>query len=70
MKTKVNQLLLAWGGALLGAALLRWGGTQLAVVPQNAALAIALVLTPPLLMGVWIAWRWGAWHAASDNPLD
>ena len=70
MKTKVNQLLLAWGGALLGAALLRWGGTRLAAVPESAALAIALVLTPPLLMGGWIAWRWGSWHAASDNRQD
>ena len=70
MKTKVNQLLLAWGGALLGAALLGWGGTQVAVVPHSAALAMVLVLTPPLLMGLWIAWRWGACHATSDNPLD
>ncbi|WP_413295736.1 hypothetical protein [Synechococcus sp. MIT S9452] len=59
------QLLLAWGGALVGAALLRWGGAHLELPSPGLPLLLSLVFLPPLAMGVWIAWR-----SASDNPVD
>lgn len=65
MNTKAMQLLLAWGGALIGAALLRWGGAHLELPSPGVPLLLSLVFLPPLGMGVWIAWR-----AASDNPVD
>jgi len=65
MNTKAMQLLLAWGGALIGAALLRWGGAHLELPPPGLPLLLSLVFLPPLLMGVWIALR-----ATSDNPVD
>ena len=65
MNTKAMQLLVAWGGALIGAALLRWGGAHLELPPPGVPLLLSLVFLPPLGMGVWIAWR-----AASDNPVD
>tara|TARA_B100002051_G_scaffold145167_1_gene137543 strand:- start:759 stop:956 length:198 start_codon:yes stop_codon:yes gene_type:complete len=65
MNTKAMQLLLAWGGALIGAALLRWGGAHLELPPPGLPLLLSLVFLPPLGMGVWIVWR-----AASDNPVD
>ena len=65
MNTKVMQLLLAWGGALIGAALLRWGGAHLELPAPGVPLLLSLVFLPPLVMGGWIAWR-----AASDNPVD
>lgn len=65
MNTKAMQLLLAWGGALVGAALLRWGGAHLELPSPELPLLLSLVFLPPLAMGVWIAWR-----AASDNPVD
>ena len=65
MNTKAMQLLLAWGGALIGAALLRWGGAHLELPSPGLPLLLSLVFLPPLGMGVWIAWL-----AASDNPVD
>ena len=65
MNTKAMQLLLAWGGALSGAALLRWGGAHLELPSPGLPLLLSLVFLPPLAMGVWIAWR-----SASDNPVD
>ena len=65
MNTKAMQLLLAWCGALIGAALLRWGGAHLELPSPGLPLLLSLVFLPPLGMGVWIAWR-----AASDNPVD
>ena len=65
MNTKAMQLLLAWGGALIGAALLRCGGAHLELPSPGLPLLLSLVFLPPLGMGVWIAWR-----AASDNPVD
>ena len=65
MNTKAMQLLLAWGGALIGAALLRWGGAHLELPSPGVPLLLSLVFLPPLGMCVWIAWR-----AASDNPVD
>ena len=65
MNTKAMQLLLAWGGALIGAALLRWVGAHLELPSPGLPLLLSLVFLPPLGMGVWIAWR-----AASDNPVD
>tara|TARA_B100001939_G_scaffold234232_1_gene201904 strand:- start:1742 stop:1939 length:198 start_codon:yes stop_codon:yes gene_type:complete len=65
MNTKAMQLLLAWGGALIGAALLRWGGAHLQLPLPTLPLLLSLVFLPPLAMGGWIAWR-----AASDNPVD
>ena len=65
MNTKAMQLLLAWGGALIGAALLRWGGAHLELPSPGLPLLLSLVFLPPLGMGVLIAWR-----AASDNPVD
>ena len=65
MNTKAMQLLLAWGGALIGAALLRWGGAHLELPSPGLPLLLSLVFLPPLGMGVWIAWR-----ATSDNPVD
>ena len=65
MNTKAMQLLVAWGGALIGAALLRWGGAHLELPSPGVPLLLSLVFLPPLGMGVWIAWR-----AASDNPVD
>ena len=65
MNTKAMQLLLAWGGALIGAALLRWGGAHLVLPAPGVPLLLSLVFLPPLVMGGWIAWR-----AASDNPVD
>ena len=57
MNTKAMQLLLAWGGALIGAALLRWGGAHLELPSPGLPLLLSLVFLPPLGMGVWIAWR-------------
>ena len=65
MTTKAMHLLLAWGGALLGAAMLRWGGAHLELPAPGVPLLLSLVFLPPLVMGGWIAWR-----AASDNPVD
>jgi hypothetical protein len=65
MNTKAVQLLFAWGGALIGAALLRWGGAHLELPAPGVPLLLSLVFLPPLVMGGWIAWR-----AASDNPVD
>ena len=65
MNTKAMQLLLAWGGALIGAALLRWGGAHLELPAPGVPLLLSLVFLAPLVMGGWIAWR-----AASDNPVD
>ena len=65
MNTKAMQLLLAWGGALVGAALLRWGGAHRELPSPGLPLLLSLVFLPPLAMGVWIAWR-----ATSDNPVD
>jgi hypothetical protein len=70
MLPKTMQLLLAWGGALLGAALLRQAGVQHPPLQDSPVLALSLVAAPPLLMGLWIAWRWNQWRAASDNSLS
>lgn len=68
MLPKSMQLLLAWGGALLGAALLHLAGAHYAPLHESSLLALTLVLSPPLFMGLWIAWRWNQWRTASDNP--
>ena len=68
MLPKSMQLFLAWGVALLGAALLRLAGAHYAPLQESSLLALILVLSPPLLMALWIAWRWNQWRAASDNP--
>ena len=70
MPSKLMQLLIAWGGALLGAGLLRWAGRHDLVPPMATPLVLALVLLPPLAMGLWIASRWGRWRPASENPVD
>ncbi|MEN9878478.1 MAG: hypothetical protein RLZZ158_1517 [Cyanobacteriota bacterium] len=70
MTSKRMQFLIAWGGALLGAGLLRWAGRHDLMPPQTLPLVLALVLGPPLAMGLWIASRWGRWSSPSENPAD
>jgi len=70
MPSKSMQFLIAWGGALLGAGLLRWAGRHDLMPPQALPLVLALVLGPPLAMGLWIASRWGRWRSPSENPVD
>ena len=66
---KLPSLLLGWSLALLISALLVSAGQRwpepLAVVSWQVW---ALVLIPPLLMGLWIASRWSRVPAAAVHP--
>jgi hypothetical protein len=64
MPTKLIQLLIAWGGALVGSGLLVYAGHTTLVLPQHPAFMWALLLGLPLLVLIWIAARW---QMASEN---
>ena len=57
MPSKSIQLLIAWGGALLGSWLLVYAGSTNLVLPQNPLLVWALVLVLPTLTTLWIVAR-------------
>lgn len=64
MPSKLIQLLIAWGGALLGSGLLVYAGNTKFQLPQNLLIIWALLLILPIAMGLWIAARW---QATSEN---
>jgi|APGre2960657423_1045063.scaffolds.fasta_scaffold03411_6 hypothetical protein len=64
MPSKLIQLLIAWGGALLGSGLLVYAGSTRLQLPQNLLFIWALLLVLPIAMGLWIVARW---QATSEN---
>ena len=58
------------GGALLGAALLRWAGRHDLMPSRHPAVVLSFVLVPVLITGVAVLVRTAARPAASDNPQD
>lgn len=70
MPPKIVQVLIAWGGALLGAALLRWAGRHDLMPSRHPAVVLSFVLVPVLITGVAVLVRTADCPAASDNPQD
>lgn len=66
---KLPSLLLGWSLALLISALLVWAGQRWPEPLEVVSWQVwALVLIPPLLMGIWIASRWRGVPAAAMHP--
>jgi hypothetical protein len=70
MPPKTLQVLIAWGGALLGAALLRWAGRHDLMPSRHPAVVLSFVLVPVLITGAAVLVRTAGRPAASDNPQD
>jgi hypothetical protein len=64
------QLLIAWGGALLGAALLRWAGRHDLMPSRHPAVVLSFVVVPVLITGAAVLVSTARRPTASDNPQD